>query len=306
MLIRSSSSVTPDFNLLTLGESCFYVLGEEGRFALFDCGASFHIAPLEERLSSFGLSLSDLSVLFLTNLSPERLGGLPYLKMKNPDLQVLGSAAMQTRISDAAFAESLFEEDQELRTNFPSLPAKETLSLSEYKDLLRINRVFPDSETFSLNENIGVRCFFASGHTSESIAYYVVPHNFLIIDQCFGYFRGKELAAPGADLDLLEAVKLIDSFKDIELAALCLPFSGVLTGNLIRKHLANIVQNTDDLFNECKEASAAGIVDEEIYEAVQTSFYSSTYRDPLLRVVMDRTLEAVWKQILRAREQATS
>lgn len=300
MLIRSSGVIEPGFCLLTLGGSCRYLLSlntESSDFALLDPGCSAHVFFLERRLQALGFKLQDLQCIFLTHLHPDRMGGLPHLRQKCPASKVIASPLMQNKLADSEFIEALYiencrlTEDLHLRAQVPSMP------LDEYRSLLSVDICISDSDVIPVGKSYSLRAIHAPGHTAESLAYLVQPLNFLIADECLGYYQPRTLSAPGADESLAKALKTIERISRLDLAGLCFPSTGVLTGQLVRKHLSAIKQNMEDLQAETEKAFKAGLPAEQIRQSIAAAFYASDSSDVTIQHNLKRSLEAVWRQL---------
>jgi hypothetical protein len=87
----------------------------------------------------------------------------------------------------------------------------------------------------------------------------------------------------------------------LELRALCLPFSGVLTGELLPKHIQKLTSTLDDIEEQCSQGLASGIQPEELLAALKAQIFSSPTRDPVLIRAMDRSKEALLTQLLSPR-----
>ncbi|MBN8550732.1 MAG: MBL fold metallo-hydrolase [Deltaproteobacteria bacterium] len=301
MLIRSSGPIDETFHLLTLGHTCHYLFGTPQQFALFDPGLSSHCPMLLKRMESSAFPIKALEYIFITHLHADRIAGIPLLKRQNRKAVVVGNAAMQAKLSQDSFVREIYETDFALSKDFQVKVSEPALPYDEFKSLLKIDKVTTDSEIVNVQPNLQVRIVTAPGHTDHSLAYQILPQNFMIVDEGFGYYRGKDLAAPGGDWNQEEALKSIQKVSKIEVAALCFPEGGVLTGQLIRKHFQALAQNTSDLFSECLAAHQASISDEEIRASVLESFYTSEQADPVLQANMQASFEAMWKQILAKR-----
>ena len=303
MLIHTSGVIFPGFYLLTLGNSAHYLLEKEHGYALFDPGLSIHITSLLSRIEQMHLDASQICEVFLTHLHPERVGGLPRLRKLYPQIKVHGSSAMKSKLKDEQAVRDIYQEDLRISKQYPEAPPCEELDFNEYKELLAIDKTFPESQTFQCAGDLSVRAIFACGHAPESVLYLVLPHNAIILDESLGYFRGKDMAAPGGDVDLDESLKTARALKDFELCALCFPSGGLITGGLVQRHLDMIIQNTQDLQTQCNAAYRAGVNAETIRESVLESFYASQSPDPLMRAVFHRSFEGVWRQISADNEQ---
>jgi len=98
----------------------------------------------------------------------------------------------------------------------------------------------------------------------------------------------------GGDWNLKASVESIERFKDLELSAICFPNLGLLTGQLVRNHLQNIIVNYADLEKECARTD---ITNEDKISSLKKSFYSCLSRDPLVHKTMERTFKAILKQL---------
>lgn len=297
MLISKSGPITNGFSLLTAGETCVYFAGLAETAALFDTGASVHIAGIFDRLAQSDLTPEDINYVFPTNLTAERIGGLPYLRKAHPGITVIGTGAMKKSLADDAFKQAIYAEDKKIAALYPTARAPATMSEEEYCSLLHIDKVYPINENITLEDEISVRIYSTPGHTSESLSYLISPLDILVGDLGFGYFRGKSLATPGGNVNLEQALQSIQGFKDIEFSALCLPLHGVITGTQVQKHLENIQQNTEDLKKECLNALTAGVKDEDILASLDEWFFIAFSEDPIVSHCMNKTKAALWKQL---------
>jgi len=290
MLIHASGQIYPNFFLLTFGGSCHYIIQKEDGCVIFDPGLSFHVPYLYKRLEK---ELKDVPItdVFLTHLHPERVAALPYLR-KDKNIVAHGSALMQEKLQDESFVRALYDEELELCKLYN--PEHQQMDFAEFSAGLKIDEVFTDTETISISDDLKLRCIKSAGHTEESFSFVLEPYDFLIVDEGFGYFRGRELAAPGGDWNLKASVESIERFKDLELSAICFPNLGLLTGQLVRNHLQNIIVNYADLEKECARTD---ITNEDKISSLKKSFYSCLSRDPLVHKTMERTFKAILKQL---------
>ena len=301
MLIRSSGPLDESLHLLTLGSTCHYLLGDNRNFALFDPGLSAHVPILIKRFEALGLPLSALSRIFLTHLHADRIAGAAALKKHVPNLKITGTQVMKDKLASQEFVKSIYDQDIQLSRHFQSAQSISPLSFEEFSGLLKIDSVINHCDHTKISSAAEVRLIDSPGHTQESVAYQIFPKNHLIVDEGFGYHRGRELAAPGGDYDQHLALENFKKVGKIEISALCLPNAGVLTGQLVRKHFQSITQNSEDLFSECALAHKNGISDEDIRKSVLEQFYSSAEADPVQKSALLTSFEAIWRQVLQMR-----
>ena len=300
MFLRASGLLYERLYLITLGATCRYaIVAEDGGITLSDPGASAHVAALEERFNRLNLPYTKIRRVLITHLDADRIAGIPLLRRSNPSLKVHGTAAMHAVLSDRRWVRELYERDQELSSLVAGTSQRETLSFEEFKEGCRIDRHLVETDSIQVDEEITIRSISTPGHRPHSVAYVVVPHEFAIVDETFGYFRGRNLAAPGGDTNLHEALTSIRKFNDIHLNGIGFSYGGAITGTLTKRHLHAIPQNTEDLIREVEKARKTGLARSEIEQQVRSAFYTSTLNDPCLTSSLDQTFQAVMKQLNR-------
>ncbi|MCO6429830.1 MAG: MBL fold metallo-hydrolase [Deltaproteobacteria bacterium] len=298
MLVRSTGPLAEDFLLLTLGRSCHYLIGTPDNFYLFDPGLSVHVPMLLKRLNDHQYSLKQCAGVLLTHLHSDRIGGVPYIKQLHPEIPIIASSHLKMKLGQAAELQAIYESDLALSSKFALSHELKKIPPVDYAKLFTIDRTLSDSEQAALTDEISLRALSFPGHARDSLAYLIEPYNFLIVDEGVGYFNGREPPAPGFDDSIESGLNSLRKLLDVELRGLCMPNSGVLTAQLIRKHLSAVVQQTQDILSESRRAFGAGVTESEISAAILHSFYQSFAPDPLLSFNLQRSFEKFWQQIL--------
>lgn len=298
MFLTASSLIYERLYLITLGSTCRYaILAEDGTLTLTDPGASAHILALEDRLSRLNLPIARLQNILVTHLDADRVAGIPQLRRKYPQAKIFGTAGMRAALSDNSFVRDLYEKDRKISSWFNESASDNGLSFSEFKKALTFDKLLGEGDSLSIDEDVTVRCLATPGHRPHSVAYLVTPHQFVIVDETFGYYRGRNLAAPGGDSSLKEATASLGKFKNIELSGIGFSYGGAITGSLSKRHLESILQNTEDLSNEVARARKEGFSEQEIEEQVRATFYATTSLDPCLVESLKLTNSAVIQQL---------
>jgi len=298
MFLRSTALVYPHLHLLTFGETCRYVVSGEGSaLTITDPGLSCHVALLPQRLTRLGMQSAAIDKVLLTNLDPDRVAGVPALRRTSPRLRVYGTASMQRHLENVENVRKIYDFDTQLSSILKLNLALPDLSFDEFARGLVIDEVVKESDSIEIDSEISLRVVLSPGHRPFSLAYLLLPHEFILGDQTFGYFNGNRLASPGGDFDLLAACNSIAKFKDFDLSGIGLPYGGALTGELVRKHLESVVQNTHDLLSAVKEAITAGVPSEEVVSQVKEGFFNGGTRDPIYLSALTATEKAVWAQV---------
>lgn len=290
--------VYPRLHHISLGATSRYaIVAENGEITLTDPGSSAHVPALDERLSRSGLSLSRVVRVLITHLDADRVGAIPALRERLPKLKVLGTAAMEATLKKSDFVEELVEFDAAISASL-GCSGDHPLSRETLRKSLRFDKHLVDGESVTIDEDIIVRCVASPGHREHSLSYLVQPHGFLIADETLGYYHGRRLSGPGADFSLGSSLESIQRFKDLELSGIGFSYCGCITGDLVRKHIEAIVQNTNDLLSEAKRARSQGISDDEVQAQIREAFYVPALPDPCLMRSLEQSFEAVWKQVI--------
>lgn len=293
MLLSSSGIIFPGFSLYSYGANCFYLieheLDEESQknYSLFDVGLRVHVAAFRERLKREKRNIEDIRRVFITHLHPERVSGLPYLLKTCPDITVTCSKACAALLKEESVLQLLYDEDQRLsKLSMPkSLQLDEPeLDFAEYCSLFKVHEIVPETHAVELSSVVTVRCMKLSGHAVGSLGYLIEPFDILIVDESCGYFRGRELPVPGADVSVKDTVETIRRLSDLEISGLCLPQAGILSGSLIRRYLNDYLEVLVEAEKSTQE-ERGGFIDSFVER-----FSSPFLMDPLLNFSMKRSL----------------
>jgi glyoxylase-like metal-dependent hydrolase (beta-lactamase superfamily II) len=299
MFLSSSTIIYPGVLLLTLGETCRYVIqSEDGSLILSDPGGTAHIPALIERLQRFSLDPKAIARVIITHLDADRLAGLALLRRYAPQLRVVGSSQMASQLRASSFMEDIWNQDQAfLEKIAENLKPSADLTFSEFKESLRMDEELADGSSVQLGEETTLYCIWTPGHTSLSLSYYISPFGFAIVDETFGYYRYREVPALGADYKLDKAIASISKLTSRGVAGLGLPYRGALTGELAHRHLQALEQALKDLPKEFKAAKKRGLSRQEITHELRESVYSYTMGDSFLANSLERSLNAVMEQL---------
>jgi glyoxylase-like metal-dependent hydrolase (beta-lactamase superfamily II) len=203
---------------------------------------------------------------------------------------------MKKALSDRALIRELAVQDSRIRESLGLGSC--AISPAEFEKAFVIDECIADSDIIAVGDETTVRANIQLGHSSSSLSYFIQPHEYLICDETLGYYRGRELPAPAPDVDRVQYRKTLAQLTKLELRALCLPFSGVLTGELLPKHIQKLTSTLDDIEEQCSQGLASGIQPEELLAALKAQIFSSPTRDPVLISAMDRSKEALFTQLL--------
>lgn len=296
MFLRTSSPIYPSLSLVTLGESCRYVVGNQDTDLLItDPGASVHVASIPERLGTLNLDVTKISRVVVTHLDVDRVGGISLLRTLAPYMQFVCTAEVSKFLQDTHFVEKLWIEDQDCWRTLSQEPYPIT-SFEEYLKSIKPDQVWQNGETITIGD-VFVRQVNTPGHTEHSTSFLISPYEFLIVDETFGYLRPNALTAPGADFSLEASLASLALFDDRELSGIGLSYGGAITGSLVNSHIESLRQNTNDLQSEVKECRNSGMALDDIKAQVEGSFYTTASKDSFLKQSITNSFEKIWKQL---------
>ena len=292
MHVRASVPLSDDFFLLTIGSSARYVaVPEGGAITIIDPGCSIHVTPLLQRLAQFKIPIDKISFVALTHCDADRITAAAALKALNPKIQIVGSASIADAVRERRI--QLLKDDKEIRALFPHIKCETQIE----PELLEVDKILVEGSVLQLSEEVALRMISAPGHTAISCAYALEPHGYVVGDEVLGYYRGREAAGPGSDFDIEAGAKSLQTLIDHGVSALCLPYGGVLTGELVPKHLSALRITMQGLVAEVARAKVSGIDTTEIAAQIQRGLYAVEDRDPLLRRAIQKSQAALLKQL---------
>jgi glyoxylase-like metal-dependent hydrolase (beta-lactamase superfamily II) len=296
MLLRSTISVYPGIHLLTFGATCCYLLTGDGeRFTLTNPGSSAHVSLLTNRLAALGISLKQIERVVITSIDAAKLGGFAILKRLCPNVRLVAPKSLAASLTKDSVIQKVWAEDQKLSTQ---LSSTEPSTAAELKSALVADKVISDGDTLDLGDDVRLRCIFAPGYQNGSVAYLMLPQNFLITDELLGFYRGRELVAPGCDAGISAALNSLHILENSDLTGIGLPYGGAITGALAKKHIEALRENLTDIQDQVKSGLQQGIAPSEIREQLREAFYSPLPDDIYLAHAMQRSFQALYQQVL--------
>jgi glyoxylase-like metal-dependent hydrolase (beta-lactamase superfamily II) len=297
MLIFSSGYIQPELLLLTTGAACHYCVGSPDNYYLIDPGISAHIPALIQRLNKTNYIIKNCRGILMTHLHADRIGGIPSLLKLNPSIQLFASPTQKQALSKKSLIEDLHKDDAKLSALFELGEALEQISKEKFINDFNSALVISDSDILEISHYVSLKTFPVFGHTETSLAFIIDPYSYFILDETAGYYNGRLLAGPGFDNSITAGIASIKKILDMEISGLCLPYNGILTADLIRKHLSAVLQNTEDLINESKKAVDKKLSEQEVLDSIKDNLFSQSSKDPLIKLNASRTIDGLWRQI---------
>lgn len=296
MLLRSTSPIYSGIHLVTLGATARYLISsDDGSYIISNPGASAHADLLPKRLEGLDVPLAKITKVLITSLDAQKVGGIARFRQLCPKAKVVAPKGLYSQLSDEDSLRLIWEQDKQLCASFA---LSGSLAFEDFKQAIRPDIVLADSQIIELSEDTRVKCIATPGYQLGSCAYLVLPHGFLITDETFGFFRGRELPASGADASIQSASASLALFEHVEISGLGLPYVGALTGALVRRHIESVAQNLSDITEQTVEGLQEGLSTADVKEQIREAFYSPPPDDPFLAHAMNRSFEALCRQVL--------
>jgi len=226
---------------------------------IIDAGPLFSSSLLIEQFESVGHHLQGIDAVFLTHAAWDHVGGIVSLRQRFPDLKVYASKKTAERIIQNG--KSYFQYEVEAyRATGKQVP----LSEEEYLNYLKIDLFFSDGETFDLGGGESLLVCAFPGYQTDLHGFFLLPDRAMIAAEISGFYRGRDTSTL-AKIDHLD--DMLDSLSKIssrEMNYLFLPHSGVLSGDLIQRHLIELQEYPEKQFSRIKELIATGLQEEEV------------------------------------------
>ena len=297
MLFRSTAQIDKEFYLITLGDSCHYLLWDGTQCILFDPGTSAHIPALLKRIESLGIPHSAITQLFITTPDPFRIAGVPLLKSKLPSLLLTTSSAIHDEIKSETVVDRLLDWDHRFSHRVSADNPSGSVSLKDTHLTFQSFKTVPDTAIISRSENLAFRVMPFPCATPQSVAVYVPKNKALLGDVGLGVYRTRLPASPGSRSSLSLTKGCIEKFRDSPLSFLGLPHAGVLTGTLIKKHLDGVVEGAESILLETREALGAGVSFKEAIASIRDYFFRDENPTVLSTLIFEYILEGISEQI---------
>jgi glyoxylase-like metal-dependent hydrolase (beta-lactamase superfamily II) len=296
MLLRSTSLIYSGIHLVTLGATARYLVSsDDGSYVITNPGSSAHAEVLPKRLAGLDIPPERIAKVLITSLDAQKVGGIARIRQLCPKVKVVAAKSLYGQLTDEAALRPVWEQDTQLSGEFSQ---DSTSSFDDFKNAVRPDVILKDSQALELSSDTRIKCISTPGYQLGSSAYLVLPHGFLITDETFGFFRGRELPASGADASIQSALASLASFEHVEISGLGLPYAGALTGALVRRHIESIAQNLRDIAEQSGEGLREGLSHAEVKEQIREAFYSPLPEDNFLANAMKRSFEALCQQVL--------
>lgn len=272
MWIKANGKIVEDVYQLSTPVSTHILLITSEGGILFDTSiysfASYLKDQVEEILEVYGLKLTNI---FLTHCDFDHIGGLPYLQSAFPEAKLLVSPKIASLMQKESFLRDAYDVNKRATE---ALSDGEILDFDSWKSQIEISRVIGDSDSllfksFSNSREIEIRLLSVPGHSKESTAYFILPFGLLISDETLGAYSGRDNLSFCFREKEEVYLKSIDKLSALDIKIISLPHSGVLTGDLAKKHLLDLRVMVVAFSKRVKDLIGMGRVFDEIFSEIK-------------------------------------
>ncbi len=257
MWIKSAGEISGSCDQISTSVST-HILCQGDSVALFDASVWGLREDLEDAIIK---KANSLDYVFITHAHFDHLGCLPSLKQKYPNLKVVAGSETVKLLSDTKLIEQLFIQNRESAI---ALDQEFNLSLNVWKESLRIDIVLNEGEEVDLGSGVVVKAIFLPGHTIDSMAYLIKADGVLVSGDGLGAYNGRDFVTPSFSASFSDYLSSLSKLGNQDVQKLSLGHSGVLTGELVPRFLADLANDSKKLANEIKLRFEEGESKEDI------------------------------------------
>lgn len=263
MLTRSSFSLSDNIDHVTTPfSSHLLVCGE--RAALIDTSPICAYSWLEAELLKFLNSTALLKFVLLTNASFSHIGCIPFLRKREPELHIVASPAASNLLAQETYLRECYEQNVAVSRSLESPPA--ALELEEWLSAFKVNQVISDGDVLDLGLDVTIRAVATPSYRPDSLAYYIRPDAALAVGEALGSYSSRNKAVPCFSLGLTAYTELLDVVSSLELNMINLPYSGVISGELVKRCLDELQTKAHHLADFVEEQIRQGVLLEELVD----------------------------------------
>lgn len=215
------------------------ILKNEYQMILVDCGYAGFMSLIEDAAQKQGLSLQELTGVFITHHDIDHFGGLAELKNRYPALAVYSPVIEAPYISGKKKSVRLMQAE----SLFESLPEDQKPGALYFQEMLKnvqsveVDAVFTEDDTFM----DGVKIINTPGHMLGHVSLYVPESQTLIAADALVIEHDEfEIANPAFTLDLGAAVESVKKIKRLEVKRM-ICYHGGITEEGIEAKLARLI-----------------------------------------------------------------
>ncbi len=209
-------------------------------YFLVDCGYEDDYATIEAQLSTYGLTLKDLTGVIITHDDIDHLGSLKLIKDANPNLQVYCGQHEQDSVVGLVKSERLVQAEQSLDSMPEEYKPWALNFIERLKNIKRVkvDKTLVDGDSFE-NE---ITIVHTPGHTAGHISLFHAESKTLIAGDAIVFENGAfDIANPAFTLDIEAALKSVKKIRALAPLTIICYHGGIVNVDIDNK-LAGLIE----------------------------------------------------------------
>jgi 2-aminobenzoylacetyl-CoA thioesterase len=264
MWIKASCRLSENAYLLTTAVSSHLFIADEST-ALIDASISGAAPRLIEELRSSMFEGQLLNYILLTHAHFDHIAGVPQLRREWPNAQLVVSRETAAILAERDKLEGFYARDERCSA---ALGFSSDISKEDWISAFKVDRILGDGDSLQLGEGVELKLITVPGHTEDSVAYLLRPDGIVASGEALGSYQGRDRVGCCFTQNYYDYVASLDKIAGLDVSMLCLPHSGVITGDLARRYLADARVTAERLYHDMKIRLEQGAIVDEVVDAI--------------------------------------
>ncbi|MFA6033918.1 MAG: MBL fold metallo-hydrolase [Myxococcota bacterium] len=272
MLIFEKGAIGSRINLSFAGFFPGFIITGD-KTALVDAGVP-PVGPELFKAVKEVLGERPLDFILLTHSHYDHCGCIPYLKRKYPGLKVVGSGTAKkvlTKPEARSFMGKMSREVEDAMDFQQSYPG-EDISLDS--DLLDVDIVVAEGDTFDLGGGVHFDVYETPGHTRCGLSYFMSPDRALFAGESLGAYAGEDSVLANYLSDYEAYMDSLKKVAALPAEMLGLPHHGMLVGREdVKRYFRNAIEGAGEYRTLVKEYISQGKDEKEMVKLLIERYY---------------------------------
>jgi glyoxylase-like metal-dependent hydrolase (beta-lactamase superfamily II) len=204
-------------------------------------------------------------IVFLTHAHFDHVGGLPFIRERFPEIEVLGAPATADLLSDEAYVKEVYRKNKECAE---AMKAAFDFDEASWCAACRVDRVMGDGDAVELGDDVDIKLISSPGHTADSVSYLVSPDAALAGGEAIGWYGGRDTIANCFADNFSQYLDSLQRLSGLDLKILSFPHSGSVTGELVPKYFMNAQEAALTFRDQVKLRIEQGEMVDEVFAAL--------------------------------------
>ena len=242
MRIRKPGKICDHLWFLGCEDSCVYLLEGETDSMIINGGIGYIVPDLLQQMKEFDIDETRITRLLILHSHFDHVGIIPFMKRRNTDLVLYGSARAGEILQKPKAIDTIneFSLDMAKRAGREDVYAAYDLV---WRDFMSVTAV-SEGDIIDLG---GVKGFIneTPGHSSCSIAFYVPQYKALFASDGVG-IPYKDSIVISANSNFTKYQESLEKLKDLEVDYVCADHYGYISGNEARDYIHQCIESAKD------------------------------------------------------------